>query len=192
MAGIQENVPFERCEPPDVLMGSLRDCPSGSRQDENPVSADHESASSRYGCPTQLFALDLTVKDDEVSITTEARANFLRLWSALPHKNVRNTELDAILKLLIRDYRPKRIIIHGPHATNSAAPDDELGLLIIKETTERPIYRCVSIRKILARMADSPPLDILVLTENEFRTATEGNDPYLQHILGSGEEVYAG
>jgi len=96
------------------------------------------------------------------------------------------------IEAITRDYCPERIIIHGPHATGDAGPDDELGLLIIKETSERALYRCVSVRKILAGIADSPPLDILVLTEDEFREAKGRNDPYLNYVLDSGIEVYAG
>lgn len=75
-------------------------------------------------------------------------------------------DIDTIVRKLVSDYQPERIILFGSHARGDAGPDSDVDLLIVKDTPERPLDRMLTARRALGRA--NVPLDVFVLTPEEF------------------------
>jgi len=71
------------------------------------------------------------------------------------------TTLDAVVERLIEGYQPERIILFGSRAKETAAPDSDYDLLVLKEEPGRPIERRQRVERLLADRR--LPLDLLVL-----------------------------
>ncbi len=72
--------------------------------------------------------------------------------------------IERILKWLIADYEPQKVILFGSHAYGKPRPDSDIDLLIIKNTADRSIDRRVEVRRIVSDPKRTIPLEILVLT----------------------------
>ena len=46
-----------------------------------------------------------------------------------------------IVDKIRREYRPERIVLFGSYANGNPGPDSDIDLLIVKETSDRPIDR---------------------------------------------------
>ena len=97
----------------------------------------------------------------------------------------------AIVERIRREYRPKRIVLFGSYANGNPGPDSDIDLLIVKDTTDRPIDRRVAVARIAADPNRLIPVESLVLTSGEVESRLALGDQFLQGILASGEPLYA-
>jgi predicted nucleotidyltransferase len=100
---------------------------------------------------------------------------------------------DAIRDLVARlaaGYSPQRVILFGSRASGNAGPDSDLDLLVIKDTSDRPIDRWVEVRRILSDPKRSIPVDTLVLTPTEVADRVAMGDQFVAGILESGVVLY--
>jgi predicted nucleotidyltransferase len=90
-----------------------------------------------------------------------------------------------------REYRPERIVLFGSYANGNPGPDSDIDLLIIKETSDRPIDRRVKVAGIAADPHRLIPLEPIVVTPAEVAVRTAIGDQFLAEILATGETLYA-
>ena len=96
-----------------------------------------------------------------------------------------------ILRKLVADYAPQRVILFGSYAHGNPRSDSDVDLLIIKETSDRFIDRWVTVRRILSDAKRSLPLDILILTPQEVAHRLAIGDQFVAEVLERGEVLYA-
>jgi predicted nucleotidyltransferase len=101
------------------------------------------------------------------------------------------TELDKIVRRLVEGYKPEKIILFGSYAYGQPHSDSDLDLLIIKDTSERFIDRCVNVRRIVSYPGRSIPFEPLVFTPAELKERLAIGDQFINEILTKGELLYA-
>ena len=98
--------------------------------------------------------------------------------------------LSNLVQCIVSGYRPERIILFGSYAYGQPDDDSDIDLLIIKETSERPIDRRIMVRRIAydpnRRIAFSP----LVLTPSELARQLKSGDAFLKEIITRGQVLY--
>ncbi len=94
-----------------------------------------------------------------------------------------------IARKIADSLNPEKIILFGSYAWGKPDKDSDLDLFVIMESTERPIKRAASIRRILKD--GYVPMDILVRTPEELRHRINIGDPFIKKILRDGQVIYA-
>jgi hypothetical protein len=74
------------------------------------------------------------------------------------------------------------------HGDNSDR-DSDLDIFVVMESTERPIKRAASLRRVLKDRY--VPMDILVRTPEELKYRVDIGDPFIKKILRDGQVTYA-
>lgn len=89
-------------------------------------------------------------------------------------------------------YNPEKIILYGSFAYGVPDENSDIDLLIIKETSERPLDRMTLIHRIVdIRDSSYPALSPIVLTPEEIRQRLKIGDQFIEEILAKGEVLYA-
>ena len=101
-----------------------------------------------------------------------------------------HTAIKKIIGKIIKEYHPEKIILYGSYAYGSPTEDSDIDLLIIKNTTERPIDRRVHVRRIVSDPQRRIPLEPLVLTDQELNKRLEIGDQFVKEILTRGRVLY--
>jgi predicted nucleotidyltransferase len=100
-------------------------------------------------------------------------------------------ELDKIVKQVVADYQPEKIILFGSYAYGKPSADSDLDLLIIKKTAERFIDRWTKVRKIVSDPERSIPFEPLILTPRELEERLARGDQFMEEIMTKGVVLYA-
>lgn len=103
---------------------------------------------------------------------------------------------DTIQKiiLLIKPFDPGKIILFGSQANDTASPDSDIDLLIIKDIPEFNIREFrLSIKKVLWTNLNelNIPFDIIVDSENRIMQRIKSGDTFYQDIITNGKVIYA-
>jgi predicted nucleotidyltransferase len=97
-------------------------------------------------------------------------------------------ELKKIVKKIVTEYKPEKIIVFGGLATGKLHPDSDIDLLIIKKTKERYWDR---VKKVIYSFDSNIPTDIFVLTPKELAKAISENRFFIvDEILPKGKVLY--
>jgi predicted nucleotidyltransferase len=99
--------------------------------------------------------------------------------------------IQRVLKKLIAEYAPQKVILFGSHVYGSPGRDSDIDLLIIKETTDRFIDRWVAVQGILTGTHRFLSVETLVLTPGEIENRLAIGDQFIAEILEKGEILYA-
>lgn len=103
----------------------------------------------------------------------------------------RRRVIQNILRKIVAEYVPQKVILFGSHAYGEPGPDSDIDLLIIKETSERFIDRWVTVRRILSDPGRRVPIETLVLTPQEVSRRLAIGDQFVAEIIEKGEVLYA-
>ena len=68
----------------------------------------------------------------------------------------KSTVIQNILRKLIEEYTPEKVILFGSYAYGDPDPDSDIDLLIIKETSDRFLDRWVTVQRILTGILIAP------------------------------------
>ena len=101
------------------------------------------------------------------------------------------TELDKIVRQVVKAYQPQKIILFGSYAYGRPDADSDLDLLIVKKTSERFIDRLNNVRKIVSDPKRSIPFEPIVLTPDELEERLAIGDQFIKEIIAKGEILYA-
>lgn len=105
---------------------------------------------------------------------------------------VTQAQIDEVVKLLVAEFRPEKIVLFGSHADGSAKEDSDLDLALVKPSSLPMFKRGREVRSILRANGRRWmfPMDILVYTPEEVKLW--GNDPYsmLHEIFKTGKILY--
>lgn len=96
--------------------------------------------------------------------------------------------LDEIRERLISAYDPDRIILFGSRAAGTNTDESDYDLLILKETSARPIDRRIEVETILQDR--DVPLDIMVYTPPEMNYLYSIGSPFIEEVIETGRVLY--
>lgn len=99
--------------------------------------------------------------------------------------------IDAIVKKLVAEYHPEKIILFGSYAYGTPGPDSDIDLLIIKDTPDRFLDRWTQVQRILTGTHPRIPLESLVLTPQELEGRLQVRDQFVAEIVERGVVLYA-
>jgi predicted nucleotidyltransferase len=103
---------------------------------------------------------------------------------------IRKIILDIVEKIK-KEYQPSKIILFGSYAYGQPDRSSDIDLLIIKETTARPIDRRVTVARIASDPERLIPFEPIVLTSEEVQARLMIGDQFLKEILTKGEVLHA-
>ena len=96
-------------------------------------------------------------------------------------------EIEHVVQQIVAKFRPQRVILFGSYAYGAPTEDSDADLLVIMETTERPIRAAARV----AAAIDHPlPLDILVSTPEDFSCRLHARDSFISDVAKRGAVLY--
>ncbi|MCL2712854.1 MAG: nucleotidyltransferase domain-containing protein [Methanomassiliicoccaceae archaeon] len=96
--------------------------------------------------------------------------------------------VDNIVKRIVSDFDPHMVVIFGSVANRTAKEGSDLDLFVVMDT-ELTYYRRAP--AILRKLLDVPiPMDILVVTPEEYETNKNNEASFMFDILRTGVIIY--
>lgn len=99
--------------------------------------------------------------------------------------------IEEIVRRLVRDYQPEKIILYGSYAYGNPDEDSDIDLLIIKDTPDRLLQRMVRVRRLADGAHRHIAFEPLILTPRELEQRLRIGDQFIGEIIEKGELLYA-
>lgn len=96
-------------------------------------------------------------------------------------------ELKRILKVIIKEYQPEKIILFGSLANNNIHEGSDIDLVVIKDSSQRYFDR---VNEVMHLIHPREALDLFVLTPLEVQKALDEKNPYYEEIVDKGKVLY--
>lgn len=96
--------------------------------------------------------------------------------------------LPAVVQRIVQALRPERIVLFGSHAYGTPTPHSDVDLLVVMESEAGLLERHLTVSRLLRPRPF--PVDILVRTPTEIRSALQAHDSFIQEILARGKILY--
>ncbi len=96
--------------------------------------------------------------------------------------------LQEITQRTVENFHPKKIILFGSQVWGQPQPDSDIDLLVIMESSERPIVRATRVRDVCRPKFVA--MDILVRTPGEIAERVKLKDPFILDIIHRGRVLY--
>ena len=99
------------------------------------------------------------------------------------------TQIDRMVRRIVRRFDPERIILFGSHARGDAGPDSDVDLLVVMPVTGSKLDKAVEVR--MALPDRKVPVDLIVTRPEDFewRRNYPGTIERPAHL--EGEVLYA-
>ena len=98
--------------------------------------------------------------------------------------------ISKLAERLKERYQPEKIILYGSYAYGTPDESSDIDLLIIKDTTDRPIDRRITVRRLVSDIRKKIPFSSLVLTPKELSGRLEIGDEFFIEITKKGKVIY--
>ena len=108
----------------------------------------------------------------------------VKLLNVNERKKILKSELNRIVNIIKREYKPDRIILFGSLANGKVHEWSDIDLLIVKDTEKRPVDRCIEICKLVH---PNVGIDLFVYTPTEYEGLLEEKFSLLMNILKEGK-----
>jgi predicted nucleotidyltransferase len=99
-----------------------------------------------------------------------------------------DSELRRVAKVLIKRYKPEKIIVYGSLASGKAGEDSDLDLVVVKKTGKRFYDR---IGEVLRLVEPREAMDVLVYTPEEYMRMKKDNWFIGEEVEKKGKVVYS-
>ena len=96
--------------------------------------------------------------------------------------------LQAMVHRLVTELHPHKIVLFGSYSYGTPTADSDVDLLVIMDTTARPVDRYLRVSRLLRPRPF--PLDLLVKTPEEIAQALAREDAFVQEITTRGRVLY--
>ncbi len=96
-------------------------------------------------------------------------------------------QIAAYCRLLVRAFRPGKIILFGSYAYGRPTADSDVDLLVVMPHRSGPVRQSVAIRQ---RCAAPFALDLLVWTPAYARKRLSWNDSFTRDVFEGGKVMY--
>lgn len=111
----------------------------------------------------------------------------MKLFTVEERQNELKKELDRIINIIVREYCPDKIILFGSLAEDKVHEWSDIDLLIIKDTPERPVDRCLALSRMIQPKVG---VDLLIYTPDEYNSLLREKYSFLLNILDRGKVIY--
>ncbi len=109
------------------------------------------------------------------------------MMTVAERKELLEKSLDRIVGVLVKEYRPDKIILFGSLASDYVHEGSDLDLVIIKDTPKRPIDRQVEIYGLIKPEVG---IDVFVYTPEEFEYLKSIGFSLMNEIMNRGKVLY--
>lgn len=92
-----------------------------------------------------------------------------------------------MVTVLVKEYRPEKIILFGSFASGMVHEGSDLDLVIIKETSKRPIDRQV---EVYGLVRPEVGIDLFIYTPQEFRDLKSMGFSLVREMVANGKVLY--
>jgi predicted nucleotidyltransferase len=99
-------------------------------------------------------------------------------------------EIERVVAVLRERYSPDKIVLFGSGGRGDFGDDSDIDLLIVKETSKRPVDRMREIYGLVYSPDQYLALDPLVFTPRELTQRLASGDFFIQEIVEEGEVLY--
>ncbi len=96
-------------------------------------------------------------------------------------------ELTRIVKILVEKYMPEKIILFGSLVGGHVHEWSDIDLLIVKETSQRPIDRVLEVARLVRPKVG---VDFFVYTPSEVDLCLKEEVSFLRNVLKQGKILY--
>lgn len=105
---------------------------------------------------------------------------------------VTQAQIDEIVRILVSECQPEKIILFGSYAQGTAHEDSDLDLAIVKETDLPGFKRPIEFQKALRAKGQRWlfGMDILVFTPEEVEAYKNSRSSIIHEILQTGKMLY--
>ena len=111
----------------------------------------------------------------------------IKLSTITERKKLLNEELDRIIAVIKRGYKPEKIILFGSLADGKVHEWSDIDLLIVKKTRKRPIERCLEVCRLIRPKIG---IDLFIYTPEEYERLVNERFSFLINILKMGKVLY--
>lgn len=102
---------------------------------------------------------------------------------------VTQRQIKEIIKRIVNNYNPEKIILFGSYAYGHPTKDSDLDLLVVKRSNLPRYKRAREIRKYLWGITGIPK-DILVYTQEEIDEWGKVKEAFITNIMKRGKILY--
>ena len=100
---------------------------------------------------------------------------------------VDRSAITQFCQAVVREFRPRKVILFGSYAAESPTADSDVDLLVIMPHRAKNVRKAV---EILGRVPPNFPVDLLVRTPSEVRRRVRQNDWFMRDIMEKGLVLY--
>lgn len=104
------------------------------------------------------------------------------------YNSVMNSIIHPALLNTVKLYRPRLAIVFGSKARGNADPTSDIDLLMVKKTQDNFFDRLKKFALMLPH--DTPRVDALIYTPEEFDKMKESRTPLVQQAIKEGRVIY--
>ena len=102
---------------------------------------------------------------------------------------IHTEKLDEIIRRLVAEFSPEKIILFGSHAWGQPHPDSDIDMLVVvKEDTTRPSLRASRAYKCMRGLR--VPVEIIVSAENELKRFQNVKTSLVNKIMTQGKVIW--
>ncbi len=99
--------------------------------------------------------------------------------------------LKRLVDFIALEYKPEKIILFGSYGTKRKTETSDIDLLILKKTPNRFVDRIIELMDlIIDHFGFEYPVEPLIYTPKEFKTAKRINSIFIRTILSKGIILY--
>ena len=97
------------------------------------------------------------------------------------------SEADRITKILVKKYRPEKIILFGSVARGEEKENSDLDFFIVKDTKKKFFDRVSEAERFIKTDRD---VDLIVYTPEEFEKAVQEKRIFINQVIKYGKTLY--
>ncbi|MEW6374228.1 MAG: nucleotidyltransferase domain-containing protein [Thermodesulfobacteriota bacterium] len=111
----------------------------------------------------------------------------MKLLDRNERKKVLRDEINRIVGIIKKEYKPDKIILFGSMAKGEVDEWSDIDLLIVKDTEKRPVDRSIEICKLIH---PNVGIDLFVYTPEEYDALIKEKFSLMMNILREGKVLY--
>lgn len=109
----------------------------------------------------------------------------------MPASEDREAFIEQAVQRLRDEAEAKRVVLFGSQAEGSDDRHSDVDLLVVVDSDEEELDRWRRIRRLIVGRRQRVPLDLIVLTPEEFEARLDRGDPFIEQILERGRTLHA-